>query len=617
MPSRGFVDKDLQRMERVLKELNFEVFSPCLNRTDKVSREFLFDRCINDTTRDLAQYDCSLFYYSGHGNREGVVLSTPDERATYAEIIRTFNGSSTDKPKVFIFDCCRDDEEATSEDGTLGQSCCCGEISLHTLVVFACMAEERTYGRREKGSDFTTKLVNKLMAFADDLSVSEIFQQVAGNSSVILRLQKELRFKRRSPLRKREFSSKQEVMDHVDTIGCGVKVLVCYSPDPRSVRDWETDLGSSQGVKETRIRIKQLVRQLERHGFSVFTDLFNGSVEPTVLLKQYDNHLRGDDFVLVVGSQALKELFQMEEEELRGVSHQWVKLVYKYCELICGCIATETGRNSSTLIPLVIDPKRSSDVPTLFQGSIVYNITTDVEFDFDSDRGNDISALVCRMAGIDRVKIEQEGLRGPICHITGEGTVSMTDPEPTIESLLTLKPGYKFVSCQQQSEVQNVPQLHQLTRVQLSQEPRLSTSASNQTLPSVGFRQVSPALPPQSMLASTQALTGTDLVSGIPCSPVSKRVFIWLCDNVVEWKFVARHLGISEVDIVSVEGRDPNDPREQCYQMFLVWVNQYSPSGTYRDIGAAIAQSSKNRHLLHDYATQVQRLLNECDDINL
>ena len=194
-----FVHKDLRRMEKVFRDLKFDVLNPCLGREKNVSRVFMFDECINDVngTRDLGQYSCCLFYFSGHGDRKGVVLSNGDH-ATYLDIIQTFNGSSsTDTPIIFIFDCCRDEPEGAScsRDEPEGASCspdrfctdlCDADIPPNVLVVFACLPDERTYGCKETGSYFTRKLENKLRAFITQLSFLEIILQVTGPEKILV-----------------------------------------------------------------------------------------------------------------------------------------------------------------------------------------------------------------------------------------------------------------------------------------------------------------------------------------------------------------------------------------------------------------------------------------------
>eukprot|EP00731_Ephydatia_muelleri_P023285 Em0015g868a len=606
----GFVRKDLERMERVLKELQFEVSNPCLDR-DGVSRAFLFDDCICDkgNTRDLSQYSCSLFYFSGHGDKERVLLSNGDS-ATYAEIVQQFNASSTERPKIFIFDCCLADLEESREG--------CSELHLrdippHVLVVFGCMPDELAYGDKETGSFFTLKLDNKLRAFVEKLSFFNIIHQVTGaskdpkhvvNAFVISTFQKDLYFKGRLNQRRPLFHSKKDVMDHIETIGHGVKVLVCYSPDPRGCASDQHE-GRSKRVKDTRMRIAHLALRLERHGFSVFTDLLKGGEDPDQLLKWYYNHIENDDFILVVHSQRLKELCQTER--LDDNSDWQTKLVYNCCNNFYSYLSNNT--DCRRFIPVVIDCMGHCSVPSLFQGKSLYDVTEEKEFNYDSDPSHcGFDALVCRMAGIDRAKIEHPPIRGPVQTITGEGTVYMDDPEPDITSYLTLKPGYRYVSPEQHSDTPKVPRLVQLTALPLPPEPSLHAPPPPQATPPHPLPPPPPPPSSQSAWVSAQASGGSDPLASLPCSPVNQTTFLWLCANIVQWKFVARFLGVSESDIAAIEAREPDDLRERCYQMLLLW-NRRNPQGTYRDIGAAIAESSKNRHLLGGYVEEVQKLL--------
>ena len=183
----------------------------------------------------------------------------------------------------------------------------------------------------------------------------------------------------------------------------------------------------------------------------------------------------------------------------------------------------------------------------------------------------------------------------------------MEDLEPDMASYLTLKPGHKFVSLQQLSEAPRVPRL-QLTEMPLPQAPSPPADPHHQATPTT----VPLPVPPPSASASG----GCGLLVHLPPTPVNQRVFIWLSMNVPKWKFVARYLGMSSTDIENIEQHDRGDLREQCYQMLLLWHGR-RPQGTYRDIGAAIAESSSNRPVLEGFAAEVQQVLNGHEHMEL
>ena len=180
------VRKDLELMESVLTKLNFVVYNPCLDRDKRtvrpLTREILFDEYINGLSGDeQAQYSCFLFYFSGHGNSNGILLSSgrdQDECVTYKDIVQTFNSASSDKPRIFIFDCCRDKRESPPTDH---DNCCCDEgIPRHVTIVFACMSEDQCMGG-SGGSFFTRELELRLGTLYTHLSFGEIIAQVSGN----------------------------------------------------------------------------------------------------------------------------------------------------------------------------------------------------------------------------------------------------------------------------------------------------------------------------------------------------------------------------------------------------------------------------------------------------
>lgn len=205
-------------------------------------------------------------------------------------------------------------------------------------------------------------------------------------------------------------------MDHIETIGHGVKVLVLYCPDPKSARGCVADQQGerSRRVKDTREHVARLVNRLECHGFSVFTDLHKGGEDHGQLFKWYCNHMESDDFILVVCSQGFKELCHMERLDKEDML---AKLVYSCCKKMYDCQVAEP--DSKKFIPVVIDHMSSDSVPPLYRGSILYDVTDEKEFNYDSHPYHyGFDALVCRMAGIDRAKIEKT-IRGSVQQIRG------------------------------------------------------------------------------------------------------------------------------------------------------------------------------------------------------
>lgn len=106
-------------------------------------------------------------------------------------------------------------------------------------------------------------------------------------------------------------------------------------------------------------------------------------------------------------------------------------------------------------------------------------------------------------------------------------------------------------------------------------------------------------------VASASEHPATPDIAGLPLTPPSISVFLWLSSHLVRWKFFARHLGLGEHDIDRIELDNPKDIQEQCYQMLRTFGQQQPQSCTYRRIGEALWESEKNRHLFFEYCTKV------------
>ena len=85
-----------------------------------------------------------------------------------------------------------------------------------------------------------------------------------------------------------------------------------------------------------------------------------------------------------------------------------------------------------------------------------------------------------------------------------------------------------------------------------------------------------------------------------------QQVIMWLTDKVQRWKFLARRLELEENELHRIETDNPNNDREQCYQMFLRWKAVYPQNYTYPVLGEALRKESKE--LYNDYVKQVHRV---------
>ena len=94
----------------------------------------------------------------------------------------------------------------------------------------------------------------------------------------------------------------------------------------------------------------------------------------------------------------------------------------------------------------------------------------------------------------------------------------------------------------------------------------------------------------------------------IPNTSCDQRVILWLVKKVTEWKFLARWLRLADSDISRIDTDNPNNDREQCYQMFLRWKAVDPENYTYPVLGEALRKESQE--LYNDYVKEVNRIEN-------
>ena len=106
-PLTDAVFKDVQTMDRALKGIG-KWETKCLDSKNLTRKNFY--QALNDVQLDeLEKYSVFFFYFSGHGNQNSVLLD--DKRTVaYDDIIRRISNFEAlkDKPKVSVFDTCRD-----------------------------------------------------------------------------------------------------------------------------------------------------------------------------------------------------------------------------------------------------------------------------------------------------------------------------------------------------------------------------------------------------------------------------------------------------------------------------------------------------------------------------
>ena len=94
------------------------------------------------------------------------------------------------------------------------------------------------------------------------------------------------------------------------------------------------------------------------------------------------------------------------------------------------------------------------------------------------------------------------------------------------------------------------------------------------------------------------------------CQPLQKacsqQVITWLTQRVSHWKFIARWLGLCETEVLRIISDNPNDDREQCYQMFVRWRTVSPESYTYPVLGEVLRRESQE--LFNEFVKEVYKV---------
>ena len=197
------------------------------------------------------------------------------------------------------------------------------------------------------------------------------------------------------------YKSKAEVQANLTKLGEGVKVFICYAPDPD---DPYSDAGERVAViDQHEQKIWSLTHDLERHGFYVSSDL-NMPGAPDSILRWVAARIDLSDYVILVCSPALRELVTAPSlsEKVKDVR---AKRLFKYSNAIYGVMEGQTD-NVTKLVSVILDGRYDylSSAPCMLCSGRIYRlceVASPRKFDYDCKNG-EFEALVCRMAGIDR-----------------------------------------------------------------------------------------------------------------------------------------------------------------------------------------------------------------------
>lgn len=186
------VEKDLQSMEEALREGGWDVGKPCGCYTEKDGYEKTVQML---REKDLKKYSCFMVYYSGHGCPEGMLLQPNYDLVPFKDVVDmvvrldNFDG----KPKILIFDCCRENGNHAHENmgptqsnfRTLGENF--AEMYNDTIICFACSNNTASLTAHEDGSIFTQHFAKKLRLFGKDLSFVDLLSQAKGDTFNVAR----------------------------------------------------------------------------------------------------------------------------------------------------------------------------------------------------------------------------------------------------------------------------------------------------------------------------------------------------------------------------------------------------------------------------------------------
>ena len=209
-PKPLLIKQDLVLMEETLSDGGWVVGGMCTSKYNSLSAVSLnlieCNRFLNslkdDPALNLDKYSCFLFYYSGHGISEGLLLS--DGRCIpYEEIVTRISSipALVNKPKIFIFDSCRTaiDRKKESQgfwnymhlpfnksiDKRHSEQKMKDYPPPHTVISFSACEGMPSFADDNSGSFYTRDLANKLKQLGKLLSFGEILTLVNGGAALL------------------------------------------------------------------------------------------------------------------------------------------------------------------------------------------------------------------------------------------------------------------------------------------------------------------------------------------------------------------------------------------------------------------------------------------------
>ena len=149
----------------------------------------------------LEPFSVFLLYYSGHGNHEGVILDD-GSIISYSEIVQHVASIDVlkNKPKIFIFDCCRVNQYQPNHSPVHGlpfhqeieqrwavekRNSLSGYPPPHSLICYSATDYCSSELSEDEGSFYTLTLAHALKQFGKHFSILEIMTQVNGVTHLV------------------------------------------------------------------------------------------------------------------------------------------------------------------------------------------------------------------------------------------------------------------------------------------------------------------------------------------------------------------------------------------------------------------------------------------------
>ena len=179
------VEKDLESMRMVLEEGGWEVDTPYGCNVDREGYDTI-ERELRG--RDLKKYSCFMFYFSGHGSLEGMLLEPDGDPVPFKDVVDMVLRLEDfqRKPKILIFDCCRGNDAACEDEGASRSFKSLGDhfaSKYHDMIVcFACTKNATSVAAHENGSIFTQNFAKKLQWFGSRMSFVDLLTQAMGET---------------------------------------------------------------------------------------------------------------------------------------------------------------------------------------------------------------------------------------------------------------------------------------------------------------------------------------------------------------------------------------------------------------------------------------------------